>query len=66
MSPPALLTRKDIAAMLGISVDMVRKNEKNLGLKSARADINTRTIRYLRPKVESILAGRGLLSATRY
>ena len=60
MTPVA---RKDIARWLDVSVDVIRKNEKQLGLKAARADINARLIRYNGALVRKILIDRGLLSA---
>jgi hypothetical protein len=67
MSTPNLITRQDVANLLGdsISVDMVRKNEKSLGIDRARKDINKRLIRYRRDLVVQILTARGLLSTSR-
>jgi hypothetical protein len=56
MSTPAtLISRKEIALRLGVSVDCVRRNESKLGLRAARMDLNPRVVRYHRSKAESIL-----------
>lgn len=47
----ALLSRKDIAQMTELSVDVVRRNEANLGIAAAKILINGRLIRYRRAKV---------------
>ncbi len=39
-------TRKDVARILELSIDVVRKNERRLGLDLARIDVNPRLIRY--------------------
>lgn len=41
-----LMTRKDVAELLGISTDAVRKNERRWGLTAARRDLNRRCVRY--------------------
>jgi hypothetical protein len=66
MPAPNLITREDVAAMLGnnFNADMVRKNEKRLGIDKARKDINARVIRYRHDIVVQILTSRGLLAAT--
>lgn len=63
---PNLITRQDIADLLGDSITarMVRKNEKSLGLDKARRDINPRTIRYRRDIAITILESRGLIPST--
>lgn len=58
MMEKPLLTRKDIAAMLGdVTPDQVRKNEKRWGLDKARADLNCRCVRYrARPAIRALKA----------
>jgi len=40
------ITRKEVARLLEISVDQVRKNERRLGLQVVRCDLNARCVRY--------------------
>jgi len=56
-----LLTRKDIAEILGVSVWVVRANERRLGLYDFRAAINSRVVLYQAWRVIPHLAKRGLL-----
>ena len=46
IDPKHLLSRKDVAELLDVSVDQVRKNERRWGLNAARRDLNRRCIRY--------------------
>ncbi len=57
----ALLTRKEIAGLLEVSVDQVRKNEGRWGLGPARVDLNARCVRYRCLKALAILEGRGFI-----
>jgi hypothetical protein len=59
MTTNPTLTRKDVARMMGISADMVRRNEKRWGLTGARSDFNPRCVRYKSRIVIAILTGRG-------
>jgi hypothetical protein len=54
-----MITRKDIATMLNVSVGAVRRNEKRVGLDRARCDINPRLIRYDLIKVRMIFVAHG-------
>ena len=50
------LDRKDIARMLGVSTDTVRRNEDRWGLKSTRAQWHNRSVRYrTRPAMAILL-----------
>jgi hypothetical protein len=57
----ALLTRKDVAGMLEVSPDFVRRNEVTLGLDKAKVTIGKKLVRYRRRAVEAVLAGAGIL-----
>ncbi len=54
------LNRKDLAQILDVSVDQVRKNEKAWGLDAARYDLNLRVVRYDKERAELIIKERGL------
>ena len=41
-----LLSRKDVAELLEVSPEQVRKNERRWGLHAARRDLNQRCVRY--------------------
>ena len=41
-----MLSRKDIARMIGESVNLIRHNEQKLGLDRAKVQINPRVVRY--------------------
>ena len=55
------LTRQDVALMIDLSVDVVRRNEKRLGLSDIRVDLNKRSIRYRGAEARAALRARGLL-----
>jgi len=57
----ASLSRKDIARMLDVSVDTVRKNEKHWGLRPCMVRFNMRLVRYRKPKVIELLVASGVL-----
>ena len=59
----ALSTRKDVAGVLGVSVDAVRRNEKRWGIDKARVDLNARCVRYRHSMLMFILAARGFFQA---
>jgi hypothetical protein len=42
-----LLSRKDLAELMDITPEQVRKNEVRWGLRIARRDLNRRCVRYL-------------------
>src|ERR1043166_5993545 len=68
MSPtaqPMLVTRKDIAALMGVSVDSVRRNEVRWGLKLVRRDLNSRSVRYRRGDPLELLTVRGSILPAR-
>jgi hypothetical protein len=58
-----LLSRKDVAALFGseISVDIIRKNEKRLGLDKCRVDVNCRKTGYRKREALRILRAKGFL-----
>lgn len=56
-----LLTRKDVAALLEMSVKFVISNEERLGLRAARVDLGARSVRYRRRAVTAILASRKII-----
>lgn len=55
------LSRKDIARLLDVSVDQVRKNERAWGLLPARRALNLRFLRYQRQTVIAALQERGII-----
>ena len=59
MSETRYLTRKDLARMLEVSVNVIYRNEKRLGLQSARRDLNERVVRYLAVEARRALKQRG-------
>lgn len=56
-----LLTRKDVAGLLEMSVEFVRRNESSLGLNKAKVKVGKRVVRYRRRAVEAVLAAAGIL-----
>ena len=56
-----LSSRKDVAALLGVSVDQVRRNEKRWGLSAARVDLNCRCVRYATDKMLQIFRSLGFV-----
>jgi hypothetical protein len=58
---PGMLTRKDIARRIGQSVDVVRRNERQLGILPFRKAINSRLIVYREAGAQRALARRGLV-----
>lgn len=56
--------RKEIAAMLGVSVKQVGNNERKWGLDAARHDLNRRCIRYDRDITLRALIEKGLLECS--
>jgi hypothetical protein len=61
MTSPDRISRKELATLLGVSVYVVRKNEKRHGLDKVRADVNRRVVGYRRAESLQILRERGLL-----
>ena len=59
LSETRYVTRKDIARMLEVSVNVIYRNETRLGLHIARRDLNERVVRYLSAEVERQLKKRG-------
>lgn len=59
-----LLTRKEVAAMFEMSPQWIAKHEERIGLDKAKADLGSRSVRYRRTAVESILARHGIIVAT--
>jgi hypothetical protein len=62
MSKPSLISRKEIAALLGESCRTVVRNETRLGIDTCRADINQHLVRYNRTRAIRALIDRGFLS----
>jgi hypothetical protein len=62
MTTQKLLTRKDIANLLGISPRQVRDNERRLGLLPFRAKLNNRCVFYQGWRAVPHLQKIGLLS----
>lgn len=56
-----LITIKEIAALLSVSVDSLRANERRLGLYGLRCRLNSRVIRYPRDDVVRTLRAVGAL-----
>ena len=56
-----LLTRKDLALILGVSVDIIRHNEVRLGLIKYRVRVNKRLIFFRRAEALAELREMGLL-----
>jgi hypothetical protein len=57
----ALITRKEIAELLDISYDAVRKGEQRLGISQARRDLNSRCVRYCRRIVIFMFKQKGFI-----
>lgn len=49
------LTRKEVASLLEISVDQLRRNESKIGLDKARVRVSRQCIRYRSDEVYKIL-----------
>lgn len=64
MNTPSLITRKEIAQMLGETDRAIGRNEQRLGLDTCRRDLSKRSVRYLREKALQILSDRGFLPNT--
>ena len=56
-----MCTRKDVAQLLTVSADQVRRNEKRWGLDQARVDLNRRCVRYSTSRMMRILRARGFV-----
>jgi hypothetical protein len=56
-----LSSRKDLATLLGVTVDQVRRNERRWGLDKARRDLNPRCVRYRRTEAMAVLRARGFV-----
>ena len=61
MSNKNLLNRNDVAAMINCTVDVVRKNERRLGLLEYKVAINRRNIFYKRAGVLKSFTALGLI-----
>lgn len=59
----SLLTRKDIARMLGpnVSERQVRANERRWGLAAARVKLKTRSVLYCERRVVAVLRLAGVI-----
>ena len=57
-----MLSRKDIARMIGESVNLIRHNEQKLGLDRAKVQINSRVVRYNETRARVALKARGILA----
>lgn len=56
-----MFTRQEIATMLDVTCDQVRKSEKLWGIKGARCDLSRRSIRYKAAIVLRIFRLKGWL-----
>jgi hypothetical protein len=54
----AVMTRKDIARRVGVSTDIIRRNEARLGLQPVK--VNARLVVYNRKATVRALRARGL------
>jgi hypothetical protein len=54
-----LSSRKDLATLLGVTVDQVRRNEQLWGLDKTRRDLNPRCVRYQKSQTMAILRVKG-------
>lgn len=52
------ISRKEIALILGVSVDSVRRNEKPWGLSEYRVNLNARLVLYWRTGVMKLFRDR--------
>lgn len=59
--PPALITRKEIALLTGLTVEIIRRNEGSLGLTPARVQWGTQRVRYKLPLVLAVLKAKGMV-----
>lgn len=65
MSEHHLMTRKELAAIIGVTVNTVLRNETNWGLSSARVTLSRTCIRYRRPEAIRSLRLLGVLPMAR-
>jgi FixJ family two-component response regulator len=56
------MTRKEIAAQLGVSVDTVERHEKKWGLHKLRSGVCRKPVVYWRHRAITLLTNRGLLA----
>lgn len=61
MNKPTFLRRKDLARMMEVSTDMVRKNEQRWGLMSFRTKLSHHDVRY-DPECIRVLQERGFIA----
>lgn len=50
MNPTPHITRKELATLLDVSTDIVRKNEDRWGIADYRANFNDRLVKYFRAR----------------
>jgi FixJ family two-component response regulator len=62
MNPNPHMTRKEIAAQLGVSVDTVERHEKKWGLDKLRSRVCQKPVLYWRQRTITLLTNRGLLA----
>ena len=62
MTTHPLLTRKQIAQLLGVSVDIVRRNERQLGILEFKVKLNKRVVYYRAKESVRELKAIGMLS----
>ena len=55
-----LITRKQISARSGLSVDEIRRNEKRFGLDKCKISINERNVKYREHDAEEAMRHMGL------
>lgn len=61
MTQPALLTRKDLARIIGVSVDTVERHEERWGLSGCRIKLSLRCVRYHPTRTMIVLRRLGVI-----
>ena len=60
---PYLMTRQEVAGLIGMSWQFVRNNEQELGLKQCRVMWTSNRVRYKRDFVVSLFKKNGMISS---
>ena len=61
--PTVLVDRKELAQLLNVSPDQVRRNEVRWGLSQAKVILNRKTVRYYKRVALLILKRRGFIES---
>jgi len=56
-----MITRQEVADLTGLTYDVIRHNEKSLGLDQCRVEVNQRLIYYDEAKVVGVFVKIGIL-----